>query len=337
MNINSISAPSGTAINQNPFIVTKTFQSLSKHLQTYDFEKYLDEVTYHILHSNTSMIKDGSVEQFGDWIYTLKFIGNDEKRRKVVNRLREEEIDGFTFMYLTDIEWLNDLKLDRYIFELLSCIRIGWAGVWTDPVDVPEGVPCGVVTGVVADLRAVSVDMARELVAANNDCKSTGAGLFYGQLVVLGYREYRMEGDIFQPVGQSNDKFVLRRRTIPNGLTFVSGARTATATHRIKYTSRVATKDMMLTEEGSGVDTRTVSSQGEFCFAPDPATDVFQVGRLIEPNNDFVVKGPLHYDSSGKQCGPVSRLACRIVCSRLPPFRCFILACGFNADKVYYL
>jgi hypothetical protein len=49
---------------------------------------------------------------------------------------------------------------------------------------------------------------------------------------------------------------------------------------------------------------------------------------------DYVVKGPLHNDIYGNMCGPVSRLACRIECERLPPYRCFIYAGGFNRKKV---
>jgi hypothetical protein len=61
---------------------------------------------------------------------------------------------------------------------------------------------------------------------------------------------------------------------------------------------------------------------------------MFQLGRLSEPHNDFSIKGPLHSDQFGQQCGPVSRLACRIVCERLPPYRSFLYAGGFTTDKV---
>ena len=319
-----------------------TFKSLASHSQMHGFEHYLDEITYHILYSKSDIhglpITKWNVDQFCEWISQLHFVGdgNSAKRLDIVNRLREEEVDGFTFMQLSEIDWVKFLHLDLSTFLLLSCIRNGWTVGWKYPIDVPKDIPAGVATGVIADLSVVSTKMARALVSANEECISTGKGLYYGQLVVLGYREYHIEGDSFLPVGQSNEKFVLRRRRIPNGLTFVSGTpRSSTATHRIKYSSRVEKETMMMaTEEGSGVDTRSLLHHGEFCFGSDPSTDIFQVGRLVEPHNDFVVKGPLHYDQGGQQCGPVSRLACRIVCSRLPPFRCFLLVGGFSADKV---
>jgi len=322
--------------HHHQYNVPVTFKSLASHLQRYGFECYLEEITYHILYSkiirvakqNELSVADWSVDQFCNWISQLHFVTNE-----IVDRLREEEVDGFTFLQLTEEEWIQHLHLDLSTFMLLLCIRNGWTVGWKHSIDVPKGVPPGVVTGIVADLSGLPTKTARALVAADKECVSTGKGLFYGQLVVLGYREYHIEGDSFSPVGQSNEKFVLRRRQIPNGLTFVSS--TKSATHRIKYSSRVDKETtMMAAEEGSGVDTRSLLRHGEFCFGPDPTTDQFQIGRLVEPHNDFVVKGPLHYDQGGQQCGPVSRLACRIVCSRLPPFRCYLLVGGFSADKV---
>lgn len=69
-----------------------------------------------------------------------------------------------------------------------------------------------------------------------------------------------------------------------------------------------------------------------FEYVPDPSKDMFQVGRVA--TNDFIVKGPLHYDHEMVTCGPVSRYACRIEVERKAPFRAFVYAAGFNADKV---
>jgi pellino len=72
-----------------------------------------------------------------------------------------------------------------------------------------------------------------------------------------------------------------------------------------------------------------------FEYVPDPSKDMFQVGRVA--TNDFIVKGPLHYDNSMVTCGPVSRYACRIELERKAPFRAFVYAAGFNATKVQYV
>ena len=46
----------------------------------------------------------------------------------------------------------------------------------------------------------------------------TGEGAVYGQLIVLGYKEYRVEGSTWHPVGARNEKFALRRRAHANGI-----------------------------------------------------------------------------------------------------------------------
>jgi len=34
---------------------------------------------------------------------------------------------------------------------------------------------------------------------------------------------------------------------------------------------------------------------------------MFQIGRMLVSQNDFVIRGPLHLDAQGILCGPVSR------------------------------
>lgn len=63
----------------------------------------------------------------------------------------------------------------------------------------------------------------------------------------------------------------------------------------------------------------------------DPNTDMFQMGRMQGPENDFEVKGPLHQPTpGGKVCGPVSRHAVRFLVDRQQPHRCRIFTGGFN-------
>lgn len=65
-------------------------------------------------------------------------------------------------------------------------------------------------------------------------------------------------------------------------------------------------------------------------LTPNPLMDVFHVGRAHNGGNDFVVPGVLHVNDEGCAAGPVSRWACRVECERLPPFRAFIYAGGFD-------
>lgn len=68
-------------------------------------------------------------------------------------------------------------------------------------------------------------------------------------------------------------------------------------------------------------------------YVNDPCHDRFQIGRAVRSTNDFIVPGPLHLGDDGIYTGPVSRWAVRIECERLPPYRTFIYAGGFNDHK----
>lgn len=69
-------------------------------------------------------------------------------------------------------------------------------------------------------------------------------------------------------------------------------------------------------------------------FHPSPVSDLYQFGRAIHSTNDFTIPGYLHMGEDGVYTGPISRWAFRILCERLPPYRSFIFAGGFNDHKV---
>jgi hypothetical protein len=71
-----------------------------------------------------------------------------------------------------------------------------------------------------------------------------------------------------------------------------------------------------------------------FEFPPSPVTDVFQFGRMANSTNDFIIPGHLHMGEDGVFTSAVSRWSFRIVCERLPPYRSFIFAGGFNDAQV---
>ena len=77
-------------------------------------------------------------------------------------------------------------------------------------------------------------------------------------------------------------------------------------------------------------DTLSVSPVAVLTYNTNPLEDMFTIGRAANGGNDFVVPGILHVDKEGCTAGPVSRWACRIVCERLPPFRLFVYAGGFD-------
>lgn len=146
---------------------------------------------------------------------------------------------------------------------------------------------------------------------------------------------------------------MLRRRTIPNGIRLVGATLAsqqpeslnsdtqepyvglpahATPSHKISIAVAFCNPSMSLADNRSLRDIGD-NEQITFDYIPDPSRDMFQIGRL--DSNDFVVRGPLHNDESAfMPTGPVSRFACRIECERFPPFRCFLIAAGFNEKKV---
>ena len=164
-----------------------------------------------------------------------------------------------------------------------------------------------------------------------------GEGKCYGQLVVLGYKEYRVEGSTWHPVGSRNDKFALNRRKTANGIKKHQVYLSAPATGR-PLRSQFASHSVTMSVRSSAPNgAGSVMQQVTIEYVPDDTTDMFQLGRMVVPQNDFVVRGPLHMDANGVLCGPVSRYACRIVCSRLPPFDCYIFAAGFNNERDIFL
>jgi hypothetical protein len=282
---------------------------------------------------------------------------------------------------------------------------------------------CGaVVCQLATDLSQCSLELAQRLISADELSVQSGVGMYYGQLVVLGPKEYHVSGDGWQAVGTSNDKFVLKRKLVANGLKLVESSTTSSeeyvASSVVNEVDKLIVGSRNPCNSGSVIDDdldtlpallHSVSVTSSVCrgypfshvggiggtfaqdsgelstsvysatsleapftaasvpkaepiarrfhpevpflpspsvdspmqaslsltYIPDPTRDIFQIGRSDEPGvNDFVCKGPLHDDVHGVSCGTVSRVACRIVCDRLPPYRCHIYASGFSASEV---
>jgi hypothetical protein len=268
-----------------------TFPSLAKYLERFGFEEYLDEIALNILKvrsgdendaSSNPQIKTWSVKEVAQWIQGMSFFGQDALHIATV--MEEQEVDGFTFLQLDESQWIKTLQLDAKYYLLIECIRSGWMDGWGDPVQVPPGMTSAVFTGLAADLSACDASTAKALVEADHQCMENGTGMFYGQLTVLGYKEYHAQDSSWQPVGPSNEKFVLTRKKIPNGVkrkpSRVLATEDTTAavlgkTHRITVKLPVDVKAQL----------SAPSSSIAIEFIPDPAKDCFQIGRMAEPNN----------------------------------------------------
>jgi len=184
-----------------------------------------------------------------------------------------------------------------------------------------------------------------QLEEADRIADETGDGAVYGQLVVLGYKEYRVEGSTWHPVGSRNEKFPLRRRPRANGIRRDAVYLTSAAERRSSkdkgkrglHASHSVTMSVAAGSRGADGAPLETAQCVTVEYVPDAREDMFQLGRMIVPQNDFVVRGPLHLDAGGVLCGPVSRYACRLSCARLPPYDCALFAAGFNNDRDIFL
>jgi hypothetical protein len=180
-----------------------------------------------------------NVEQFINWIKTLSFLDKDKER--IVKILENECVDGLCFMHMTGKQWCDSLSLNLIHFSLLNKIKEGWIMNSLGIESKCNGLPPEVAGGVVCDLSNCSLDIALALKEADEQCQNTGKGLYYGQIVVLGYKEYRLDdhGDNWMPIGSTNDKFPLKRREIPNGikeLDYNDEDELINETHKITFT-----------------------------------------------------------------------------------------------------
>lgn len=150
--------------------------------------------------------------------------------------------------------------------------------------------------------------------------RRTGEGSCYGQLVVLGYKEYVSNDSSgqLQPRGDRNQKFVLSRREEANGIrkdrTVVSEEgdvlKTELCTHTTTMRVAGSMQDSMMRGGGRRSSRSHEPPKPKVVvteYIPDAASDMYQLGRLQTRQNDFVVKGPLTKNERGQYCGPISR------------------------------
>ena len=245
-------------------------------------------------------------------------------------KFAEHGLDGWVAAEVDDWEDYAEVGLSRDHATVLCCVARAARG------RAAAGAPAAP-----AAAPALSDAERAALAAADRAAAETGEGGVYGQLVVLGYKEYRVEGSTWHPVGARNEKFALARRDEANGIRRARARvgeprrpgekrRSADASHSVT---------MSVAAGARGADGKPVARSQRVTveYVPDAREDMFQLGRMIVPQNDFVVRGPLHLDAGGVLCGPVSRYACRLSCGRAPPYACRLYAAGFNNERDVFL
>lgn len=194
-----------------------TFESLAKSIADHGFVDHLEEITDNIVNpgykfhkENKKRVFDWSVRDVTEWLLSLNFLRPDSEN--IARSLEQECVNGMALMDVSLVTKWSELGLETSHYYMIRCIIDGWTRGYGKAMICPPGVPAGVVAGITADLSYCSIKEARELVEADRQCIERGIGYIYGQLVVLGYKEHRIQGDAWQPVGWSNDKFIMKRR-----------------------------------------------------------------------------------------------------------------------------
>lgn len=214
---NKAARSSKNDVPRNNNVERVTFESLAKSIADHGFVDHLEEITENIINpeykfakENKKKVIDWSVKDVTDWLLSLTFLSpaNDQ----IAFYLEQECVNGMALMDVSLSTKWTELGLEASHYYMIRCIIDGWTRGYGKAIICPPGVPASVVAGITADLSYCSVKEARELVEADRQCIERGIGYIYGQLVVLGYKEHRIQGDAWQPVGWSNDKFIMKRR-----------------------------------------------------------------------------------------------------------------------------
>ena len=194
-----------------------TFELLAKSIADHGFVEHLEEITANIINPGYAFMKenkkrviDWSIRDVTEWIMSLVFLKPDNDH--IARSLEQECVNGMALMDISLITKWSELGMEASHYYMIRCVIDGWTRGYGKALICPPGVPAGVVAGITADLSHCTVKEANELVEADRQCIERGIGYIYGQLVVLGYKEHRIQGDAWQPVGWSNDKFVMKRR-----------------------------------------------------------------------------------------------------------------------------
>ena len=152
----------------------------------------------------------------------------------------------------------------------------------------------------------------------------------YGQFVILGYME-NIDG---VPKVKINEKLVLEMQPKGNGIKYNKKTITVIQDDNSSHLSRSKESDYsvcMSNRRGPNTTSEQEQTITLIEYILDTDTDMFQIGRLTDSTNSFVVPGFWEKNS------PVmSRYAFRIIVNRKAPNNVYIFAAGFDEKKVIF-
>lgn len=172
-----------------------------------------------------------------------------------------------------------------------------------------------------------------EIGAVSNNDESQ---IKYGELVILGYNGFLPPGNR----GRKRSKFVLCKRDEPNGV--------KKSKHYV-VPSLDCAKAKLYSQQHSVSYTLSPNQTVIVEYEQDVETDMFQIGRSIEPTIDFVVLDKLKDCKrsatillNGKKevkvmPTTISRFACRIMVERSGASKAKVFAAGFDSNRNIFL
>eukprot|EP01038_Epipyxis_sp_PR26KG_P009504 gene9504-12804_t len=306
--------------------------SILNRLIKYNLDECLNEVVVSIWGEEFVHIKKlGGIFKWNNndvcnWISKLPLLKSDKEI--ILKKLSTEWVDGATVMVMTCYEWVSIIGLDYCDYLIIDTIIAGWRLGTNFVIPRSLTIPAGILLKSMINLTGLPREMAHSLVIADENCTKNGIGYCYGQLVCLGYKEYRILNDQkWQSYGYANEMFQLNRRKLPNGYSIPN------LSHQQEVNNDFESGIIFSFPEINDRPTRNTKVGFEF----DPTKDSFNLGRSTSSSIDLDIPGVIHVDESGLIGGPVSRFACRIECSRLAPFKSYIYAGCLDENKEIFV
>ncbi|GMH82734.1 hypothetical protein TL16_g09361 [Triparma laevis f. inornata] len=295
---------------------------LEEEMGPEETQQYKQKACRAVLKYNQHSVSQWEMNKLILFLGTLNF--GDDSTDSYRRTFRSAHSTGVQLLKFNNLGKVLDWGLDNKHAIVLMAIVMGWRGEF-EILGNPN-----------QPLEDVYVPDYGALDDAERMAEETGVGKCYGQLVVLGHKEYHVNRGKLEPRGERNAAFPLMRRTKANGIrkdkTIVTASsskgsegnrspiQTYCVTMRVKPKKKEAQGKVVVTS-----------------YIPDEALDMYQLGRLAVKQNDFCFRGPLTSNERGQFCGPVSRYAARIMCERTPPFSTWICAAGFDNKKDIFL
>ena len=187
----------------------RRFPGLEPFMLIEGLHDYVIPLTIHAIKYNWTQVKGWDVGELEENVRNMDFLCKDASMCAAI--LARAEVNGLSFMSF-DEQKLQAEGLPELPSKLICRLIQTWKGQFGPLIEVKSG------SAAEAACEWPDTEQARVLQEADRRAETEGEGSVYGQLIVLGYKEYRVHGSTWHPVGSRNEKFVLKRNRIPTGI-----------------------------------------------------------------------------------------------------------------------